>query len=178
MHADQDDRHPWLQEETLLIQRILAAHQPVLGVCLGAQLLARAAHAPVMAMPEPEIGWYELELTPEADGDPVLGVLPERFTAFQWHYYTHGLPAGAVELVRSEGFTQAFRLGDLAWGVQFHPEVTEQQIRSWLDDEEDRPANAEEIASESHERIDEWQGHGRRLCTAFVETASLVPSRG
>jgi GMP synthase-like glutamine amidotransferase len=177
MHADQDDRHPWLQEETLLIQRILAAHQPVLGVCLGAQLLARAAQAPVMLAPEPEIGWYDVELTQDGQDDPVLGELPQRFSAFQWHYYTHALPAGAVELASSSGCTQAFRLGDLAWGVQFHPEVTEQQIGSWLADEEDRPANADAIAEESRTRIGEWQTLGRRLCDAFVETAALVPSR-
>ncbi len=177
MHADQDDRHPWLQEETFLLQRILGSHQPVLGVCLGAQLLARAAQAPVMAVPEPEIGWYDVELSPEAENDPVLGVLPQRFSAFQWHYYTHALPAGAVELARSEACIQAFRLGDLAWGVQFHPEVTQAQIDSWLADEDDRPANADAIAEESRERIGEWNALGRTLCAAFVETAALVQQR-
>src|ERR671934_225897 len=59
MHADQDEHHPWLREETLLLQRLLDQHVPVLGVCLGAQLLARAAHAPVFPAAEPEIGWDE-----------------------------------------------------------------------------------------------------------------------
>jgi GMP synthase (glutamine-hydrolysing) len=176
MHADQDDHHPWLREETLLLQRMLDQHQPVLGVCLGAQLLARAAHAAVVPAPEPEIGWFEVELTPAARDDPVLGALPERFTAFQWHYYTYRLPAGAVELARSAVCSQAFRLGEAAWGVQFHPEVTEEQIRSWLVDDEDPPPAENRIAEETPDRIGEWNELGRRLCGAFVETAAAVPA--
>ena len=176
MHADQDERHPWLQEETLFIQRILDTHQPVLGVCLGAQLLARAAHAAVTPAPEPEIGWYEVELTPEAEDDPVLGSLPRRFTAFQWHYYTYDVPAGAVELARSRMCTQAFRLGRAAWGVQFHPEVTAAQIASWLADEQDPPPAESSIAAETPERIAEWNELGRRLCGAFVDAAAAVPA--
>ena len=111
----------------------------MLGICLGAQLLAKAAHAPVYPAAEPEIGWYDVELTDAAAEDPVLGApARQRFEAFQWHYYTYGVPAGAVELARSAVCTQAFRLGDSAWGVQFHPEVTLAQVESWVD-EEDEP---------------------------------------
>ncbi len=177
MHADQDDRHPWLREETLFIQRILDTHQPVLGVCLGAQLLARAAHAPVMPAPEPEIGWHEVELTPAAEDDPVLGALPKRFVAFQWHYYTYAVPAGAVELARSRVCTQAFRLGEVAWGVQFHPEVTEEQIHTWLADGEDPPPARNSIAAETPGRIAEWNELGRQLCGAFIDAAARVPAR-
>ena len=176
MHADQDDRHPWLREETLFIQRILDLHQPVLGVCLGAQLLARAANAAVMPAPEPEIGWHHVELTPAAEYDPVLSVLPRQFCAFQWHRYTHALPAGAIELARSSLCTQAFRLGEVAWGVQFHPEVTEEQIRSWLADDEDPPPAVNSIAAELPERIGEWNDLGRRLCGAFLDAAARVPA--
>ena len=116
MHADQDEHHPWLREETLFLQRLLDLGLPSLGVCLGAQLLAGAAHAPVMPASEPEIGWFPVELTGEAADDPVLGGLPARFEAFQWHSYTYGLPAGAVELARSPVCTQAFRLGDAGLG--------------------------------------------------------------
>jgi len=176
MHADQDDRHPWLREETLFLQRVLDLHQPVLGVCLGAQLLARAAHSAVVAAAEPEVGWLEVELTPEARDDPVLGCLPDRFVAFQWHYYTYRLPAGAVELARSDVCSQAFRLGEVAWGVQFHPEVTEAQIRSWLEDDDDPPPDGNRVAKETPGRIQEWNELGRRLCGAFVEAAASVPA--
>jgi GMP synthase (glutamine-hydrolysing) len=174
MHADQDDRHPWLRDENMFLQRLLDIRVPTLGVCLGAQLLAKAAHARVFRAPEPEIGWHEVELTDDAADDPVLGGLPERFEAFQWHYYTYAVPAGAVELARSERCTQAFRLGDCVWGVQFHPEVTAEQVRSWLEgDGVEEGVDVERLRRETDERIAEWNALGSKLCAAFLETAAV-----
>ncbi len=173
MHADQDDRHPWLRDENMFLQRLFDLGAPMLGVCLGAQLLAKAAHAPVLPASEPEIGWQDVELTPAATGDPVLGWLPKRFEAFQWHYYMHGLPAGAEELARSSVCTQAFRLGERAWGVQFHPEVTLAQVESWVA-EEPEASDGERLLAETRERIEAWNDLGRRLCNAFVEAAERV----
>jgi GMP synthase (glutamine-hydrolysing) len=171
MHADQDDRHPWLRDENLFLQRVLDLHLPVLGVCLGAQLLAKAAHGPVHRAREPEIGWYPVELLEDAADDPVFARLPERFEAFQWHYYTYGVPAGAVELARSEICTQAFRLGDLAWGIQFHAEVTSETVDDWLRDEDAAGLDVDAIARETEQRIGEWNAIGRRLCGSFIEVA-------
>jgi len=171
MHADQEAHHPWLREENFFLQRLLDLHKPVLGICLGAQLLAKAAHSWVGPSLEPEIGWYEVELTDAAAGDPLVGALPERFEAFQWHYYTHGLPAGAVELARSRACIQAFRLGDSAWGVQFHPEVTLAQIEGWLQEDEPVPPD---LLEQTRERIGEWNELGRTLCDAFVDVAERV----
>ncbi len=178
MHADEDQRHPWLTEENLLLQRLLDLHVPTLGVCLGAQLLAKAAHAPVHPASEPEIGWREVELTEAAESDAIFSRLPTRFHAFQWHYYTYGVPAGAVELARSEVCTQAFRLGSSVWGVQFHPEVTREQIQSWLEtDGFNEGVDVEGLAAESDERIEEWNRIGSALCGAFLESAAApVPS--
>ena len=174
MHADQDDRHPWLREENFFLERLLDLHTPLLGICLGAQLIAKAAHAAVFPASEPEIGWYPVELTEEAADDPLLGRLPERFDAFQWHYYAHALPSGAVELARNHICTQAFRLGDSAWGVQFHPEVTLKQVEGWLREDEpfefDRPA----LQAQTLERIDAWNELGRTLCDAFIDIAERV----
>ena len=176
MHADQDDRHPWLRQENLFLQRLLDRHVPVLGVCLGAQMLAKAASAPVAPLSEPEIGWFEVELTEEGRDDPVLGSLPPRFEAFQWHFYTHGLPAGAVELARSRVCTQAFRLGEFAWGVQFHPEVTAEQIDSWIvEDADELPVSSEDFAAETERRIAGWNELGRTLCANFLEVAARSP---
>jgi GMP synthase-like glutamine amidotransferase len=175
MHADQDEHHPWLREENLLLQRILDLHTPLLGVCLGAQLIAKAAHAEVGPCTEPEIGWFEVETTEAAERDPIFAGLPARFDAFQWHFYTHGLPAGAEELARSSTCMQAFRLGENAWGIQFHAEVTEEQIASWLaDDDRDLPIPREQIAAETREKIAAWNDLGRAICGAFVEVAERV----
>jgi GMP synthase (glutamine-hydrolysing) len=171
MHADQDHRHPWLREETFFIQRLLDLHVPVLGVCLGAQLIARAAHAPVHPAPEPEIGWVPVELTGAVTTDPVFTRLPERFDAFQWHYYTYGLPAGAEELCRSDVCTQAFRLGETAWGIQFHAEVTDEQIRSWCKEAPEELADSTQLLAETAERIAAWNELGRTLCAGFLEVA-------
>lgn len=176
MHADQDDRHPWLRQENLFLQRLLDRHVPVLGVCLGAQLLAQAGSAPVRPSQEPEIGWFEIELTKEGRADPVLGSLPARFEAFQWHFYTHGLPAGAIELARSRVCTQAFRLGESAWGVQFHPEVTAEQVEEWIaEDADELPVSPDDFVAETELRIADWNRLGRTLCTSFLEVAAPSP---
>jgi GMP synthase (glutamine-hydrolysing) len=174
MHADQDGHHPWLREENMFLQRLLDLRTPVLGICLGAQLLAKAAHASVHSATEFEIGWYPVELTEAAADDPLLGRLPQRFDAFQWHYYTYGVPAGAVELAQSSVCTQAFRLGENAWGVQFHPEVTLAQVQSWVDEEEEVSLDGEALMAETRERIGTWNDIGRKLCGAFVEVAERV----
>ena len=172
MHADQDAHHPWLNEESLWLQQVLDRHTPVLGVCLGVQLLARAAGAWVGRMPEgPEIGWHAVDLTEAGAADPVVGALPPRFDALQWHHYTYALPAGAVELARSASCTQAFRLGEACWGVQFHPEVTEIQLQGWIDDTSDPPPDRDRLLAETHERIGRWNELGRTLCSAFLDTA-------
>ena len=180
MHADQDDHHPWLREENAFLQRLLDLHVPTLGVCLGAQLLAKASHAPVHRAEKPEIGWYDVELTDAAADDPLFVELPERFSAFEWHYYTYGVPAGAVELARSRVCTQAFRLGDAVWGVQFHPEVTAEQVASWLaSDGATEGVDVDAVAAETAQRISEWNALGARLCRAFLAAAAraaFVPS--
>jgi GMP synthase-like glutamine amidotransferase len=174
MHADQDDHHPWLREENLFLQRALDLHLPMLGVCLGAQLIAKAAHAPVGPAPEPEIGWFDVELTPAATDDPLFSRLPERFEAFQWHYYTYGLPGGAVELARSEICTQGYRLGDLVWGIQFHAEVTAGQVEGWLREDEPVAIDRERIATATQRRIAGWNDLGGSLCSSFLDVAERV----
>jgi GMP synthase (glutamine-hydrolysing) len=175
MHADQDDHHPWLREETRWLEQLLARRTPVLGVCLGVQLLARAAGSWVRRMGDgPEIGWCRVELTEAGRLDPVLGSLPPLFEALQWHHYTYGLPAGAVELARSPACTQAFRLGEACWGVQFHPEVTERQLEGWLVDADDPPPNPDRLRREIPLKIGRWNELGRDLCAAFLRAAEGV----
>ena len=178
MHADEDAHHPWLQEESLWLHQVLDRRTPVLGVCLGVQLLARAAGAWVGRMPDgPEIGWHEVELTEAGGADPVLGALPQRFASLQWHHYTYGLPAGAVELARSPACTQAFRLGEACWGVQFHPEVTRAQVEGWIADTDDPPPDPDALRAETRDRIGTWNELGRVLCASFLGAAERLLAR-
>jgi GMP synthase-like glutamine amidotransferase len=172
MHADQDHLHPWLADEVEWLQGLIERGTPVLGVCLGAQLLARAAGARVGALPDgPEIGWYDVERLAD---DPVLDVLPRRFEAFEWHHYTYAVPDGAVETARSERATQAFRLGDACWAVQFHPEVTHAQVQSWIADPEDPAPDPDGLREETAAKIARWNELGLALCDAFVAAAERV----
>jgi GMP synthase-like glutamine amidotransferase len=170
MHADQEADHPWLRHEDELIRRLLDRRVPVLGVCLGGQLLAKAVGARVGPAPEPEIGWFEVELV--RPDDPVLGALPPRFHAFQWHFYAFEVPAGGLELARSAACPQAFRLGESAWGVQFHPEVTAKIVATWAElSPEEVPRG---LLAETDLRISRWVEQGRGLCAAFLEQAERV----
>ena len=172
MHADQDDQHPWLRQEDDFLRGLLDARTPVLGVCLGAQLIAKASGEAVYPAREPEIGWVPVELTPEAAADPLLARFPPRFEAFQWHYYTYDVPAGADELARSRVCTQAFRLGPVAWGIQFHAEVTWHEIDDWsADDSRDVPGGRDALLAATRERLARWNELGRSLAGGFLELA-------
>lgn len=175
MHADQDDAHPWLRDEDALLRELLADGTPTLGVCLGAQLLAKATGAHVGPAPQPEVGWVDVELTEPGASDPVLGCLPRHFEAFQWHYYTYGVPKGATELARNSLCTQAFRLGEAVWGIQFHAEVLERQIESWIGGSPEELTalglEADALRAQVRERIGRWNALGRRLCDGFLDVA-------
>ena len=178
MHADQEDGNPWLGKEKALLARLLEAGMPLMGVCLGSQLLAEAAGAAAERAPTPEIGWFDVELTPEGRADPVIGGLAPVFRAFQWHSYRSPLPPGAVELASSPVALQAYRLGESAWGIQFHAEVTEVDAVSWavnyaVDEDAVRIGiDPDELSAEILERIGAWNALGRALFGRFLEEAT------
>ena len=174
-HPDQDDRFEWLAREEEFLQDVLAAEVPVFGVCLGAQMLARAAGANVGPATTAEIGWLDVSVTPAGTDDPVLGVLPPTATVFQWHHYSFDVPPGGTELARSAICTQAFRLAQPAWGIQFHAEVTGAMISTWVEeDPEDLPMAAESLLAESETRMQRSSEQGRALAEAFLCVASAL----
>jgi GMP synthase (glutamine-hydrolysing) len=170
MHPDAEDRHGWLLDEVDWLGGLLERPVPTLGICLGSQLIARAAGARVGRLAQPEIGWYDVALTEEGAADPVLSALPPSFEALQWHHYEHALPPGAVALAESPVCLQGFRLGELCWGVQFHPEVTEPQLELWIA-EDAAGDEADRLRRETRERISAWNELGRRLCRSFLGAA-------
>jgi len=143
MNVDETDRYPFLAREVASAREAVERKLPVLGICLGAQLIAKALGARVYANREKEIGWYEVERTPAAADDPLFCGFHEKETVFQWHGDTFDLPVGATLLARSPACRhQAFRYGSNGYGLQFHVEVTEEMIREWLCE----PVNCAELA--------------------------------
>jgi GMP synthase (glutamine-hydrolysing) len=119
------DRYPYLRDEIRLIESALKENKPFLGVCLGSQLLAATLGATVRRGESREIGWYPVRLSDAAKEDRLLRGLPAEFVPAHWHSDVFDLPAGAIALASSEKTTlQAFRYGDQAYGILFHPEMT------------------------------------------------------
>jgi GMP synthase (glutamine-hydrolysing) len=163
MHPDEDARLAWLEPELKWLRD---------AVCLGAQLIARATGGWVGRADEPEVGWLAVELTDAGKDDPVLGALPPRFEAFQWHHYTFRVPDGGAELAASPICTQAFAVGR-ARGIQFHAEVTRETVATWIaQDGHELPMPAAELLAETDRRIGSWNECGRLLCAAFLDDAA------
>jgi GMP synthase-like glutamine amidotransferase len=125
-----EDQYAWLSGEKDFIQKSIEAGKTIIGICLGAQLIAEVLGAKVFKNPYKEIGWFPVELTHAAAGSVVFGFLPDSFTAFHWHGDTFDLPKGAVHLARSKGCEhQSFLYGGRVLGLQFHLESTEQSVK-------------------------------------------------
>lgn len=174
----QEDRHPWLAAEKRFLAGALAEAVPLLGICLGFELIAEAAGAQARHMPHPEIGWYEVALTDEGRNDPVLGPVGESFEALEWHSYAVDPPERAVALGSSTNCLQAYRIGAGAWGFQFHAEVTDADFQYWLDNyttDEDAVRECIDpgaIAAETAGRMAAWHALGEGICARFLEVAA------
>jgi GMP synthase (glutamine-hydrolysing) len=130
MGVYEQDRYPFLADELALIQTCLGANVPMLGICLGSQLLAAALGARVRPGSRKEIGWYRVSLTPEAAEDRLFRGVPNPFQGFHWHGDIYDVPEGAVKLASSElTGCQAFRHGS-AYGILFHMEVTPASVEA------------------------------------------------
>jgi GMP synthase (glutamine-hydrolysing) len=124
-----DGRCAFLEAERRLISDALERRRPVLGICLGSQLLAATLGAPVVPNLHRELGWHEIYFTPDATGDPLWRGLTEALTTFHWHGDRFGLPADAIPLAWSRlTECQAFRWGESAYGILFHLEVNQRMV--------------------------------------------------
>jgi GMP synthase-like glutamine amidotransferase len=130
MNIYEDDRYPWLTEEKRFIDRAIKQNKIVIGICLGAQLIADVLGAKVYAGQYKEIGWLPIELTAMAKNTAVFNSLPQQLMAFHWHGDTFDLPAGAIHLARSEACqNQAFVYNEKVLGLQFHLESTKDSVQ-------------------------------------------------
>ena len=129
------ERYPYLVAEVELLRDEVERGTPLLGVCLGGQLLAHALGGRVERMPRRLVEWAKVERLPDADGDPLFGDLPETVTTLHWNEDCYSLPDGAVELLSPTGpGVEAFRWRDSAWGIQFHPETDAAALDTWYAD--------------------------------------------
>jgi GMP synthase-like glutamine amidotransferase len=132
MNVYEVDKYPFLIKEERLLKEALLKEVPFLGICLGAQLLAKVAGARVYKAEQSEIGWYTIELTDGAKEDALFKNLPAHFQTFQWHEDTFAIPPIGTLLATSQTCkNQALGVGKCAWGLQFHPEMTGEMIKEW-----------------------------------------------
>jgi GMP synthase-like glutamine amidotransferase len=176
MNVYEEEQYPFLRQEDFFIKEAIQRGKQILGICLGAQLIAKALRARVYKAPVKEIGWYDLSLTDEGRGDPLFSRFPKTFSAFQWHEDTFDIPNAGKRIATSSSVpNQAFRYGENAYGLQFHLEVTEEMIEQWMKeyDEEFEAGNTpyfskEEILRGTRMKWTEYSSQGRILISQFL----------
>ncbi|HET7869449.1 MAG TPA: type 1 glutamine amidotransferase [Actinomycetota bacterium] len=177
VNADQVDGHPFLLEDRALTREAVDTGVPFLGVCLGAQILARALGRPVMKAARRELGFQPIHPTEAAADDRLLSAFADGDRVFQWHQDTFELPEGATLLATGEDVPhQAFRVGDLAWGIQFHFEIDGAELEQWLDEAEalmDLEAtwgkSSEDIRLEAKEHMAAHEQRGDEVFRRFAD---------
>ncbi len=169
MNVYEEDRYPFLRGKDLLIKEAIQRGKHILGICLGAQLIAKALGAKVTKAPSKEIGWYDVSLTEEGCRDPLFASLPKTFPVFQWHEDTFEIPRGGKLLATSTAVpSQAFRYGENAYGLQFHLEVTTEMIRAWMEEyEEEAPSSNVEILSTIEKEFENVRIRGVTFFNSF-----------
>jgi GMP synthase (glutamine-hydrolysing) len=186
MNAHQIDSYPNLATEVDVIREAVDAGMSVLGICLGAQLLAKALGGRVTRNDEREIGWYDVHLTDAGEADPVISRFARTQTVFQWHEDGITLPAGAENLARSPASNvQAFRYGDHAYGFQFHLEVNASLVERWLTVPANQPILADEagrvdpqvIRQQTDERIGALEELSRQTFSRWIDRFDIAPRR-
>ncbi len=162
------DRYPWIADELNLLERRLVARRPTLGICLGAQMLARVLGARVFAGPK-ELGWTPLQLTPAGQGSVIAPLHAETTSMLHWHGDTFDLPAGAQLLASTAQVAhQVYSWERFVLAFQCHPEVRHEDIESWL------VGHACEIAATSHVSVERLRNDTRRLGPTLAGHAKRV----
>ncbi|HEY7220941.1 MAG TPA: gamma-glutamyl-gamma-aminobutyrate hydrolase family protein [Candidatus Binatia bacterium] len=183
MGVNEEQSFPFLRWEKRIIRAAIDESVPVLGVCLGAQLIASTLGTPVFHGPVKEIGWSPISITPHGQVDSLLGYLPESATVFQWHSDGFELPTGAIRLASSAHYsTQAFRVGKTIYGLQFHLEVTPRMIERWIDERSKDLALApyvlaDKILADTHSYAPTLKYYAERFLSEFVRRVSRARNR-
>ena len=174
MNVDQLDRHPYLATVRRLTLAAIESEKPVLGICLGAQVLARVLGSDVYPSPVKEVGFLPVRATAEGNRDPVMGPFGPDSLVFQFHEDACELPEGAELLFTGDEVpVQAFRAGESAYGIQFHFEVTTEEIAAWCDEspdlEEAWGTSKEKLMRQAEESLARQQETGRETTRRFLK---------
>ena len=174
MNVDQLDRHPFLAAVRRLTLDAVESNKPVLGICLGAQVLARVLGSEVHPSPVKEIGFLPVKATAEGSRDPVMTPFAPEALVFQFHEDACDLPDGAELLFTGDEVpVQAFRMGETAYGIQFHFEVTGKEIAAWCDEtpnlEEGWGGSKEKLMSEANSSLARQQESGKETTRRFLK---------
>jgi GMP synthase (glutamine-hydrolysing) len=175
MNVDEETTHPFLKAENAFIQETLKQEVPYLGICLGSQLLAKAAGAKVTKSPAKEIGWYHVKLTGAGKNDPLFKGFREDETIFHWHEDMFEIPSDGQLLATSSGCPhQALKVGRNAYGLQFHVEITDVSIKEWCAEycrknTEERVAKSCELMEGYTKYKDQFNRQANRLFENFLD---------
>ena len=174
MSVNEEGVYPYIGTEIALVKEFVAGRKKIFGICLGAQIMAKALGARVYRGPEKEIGWYDIELTDEGKRDPLMkelairpgaGDFLTRFKVFHWHGETFDIPEGAFRLAKSELYPhQAFRYGEGAYAFQFHIEVRKEMIYEWLKNES---VDMSQIRIQTEAMYDDYHGKAMNFYKGF-----------
>ncbi len=175
MNVYEEDRYPFLRHEDLFIKEAIQRGKSILGICLGAQLMAKALGAKIFKAPVKEVGWHDVSLTRIGSRDPLFDDLPKTFPVFQWHEDTFEIPkAGKLIATSSPISHQAFRYGENAYGLQFHLEVTEEMIFDWMETYEEENGGAQasphsktQVLTETAIKIEAYTRRGMKFLENF-----------
>ena len=174
MGADDDAQYPWMEQEKALIKTCIAAGKKVLGICLGAQLIARVLGAPVTSNPDKEVGWFPVYPTTAGKDDSIGKLFTPQANVLHWHGDTFGIPNGAVHLLESQGCRhQAFRYGDHVLALQFHLELEAENAAALCDAcpedlEEGRWVEDRTTLLQDAQRFEDARNLLGRVLTAFL----------
>ncbi len=184
MNVDEVDEHPFLKENRDLTREAIDRGVPYLGICLGAQMLARALDAPVRRAGVKEVGFEPVRPLPAAAGDPLLSVWSDGDMVFQWHQDTMALPPDAEQLATGDRIAvQAYRVGEHAWATQFHFELDAAELELWLDEASQFMDLSEvwgkspaQIRGEAARYMAEHEVKGSAMFARFAEVAASTSS--
>lgn len=169
MNVYETEKYPFLLEEENLLKDALKKQIPILGICLGAQLLAKVSGAGVKKAAQKEIGWYKVNLTQEAKADPLFEGIDTPLEIFQWHEDTFDIPKDGILLGTSETCkNQAFRVNQNSWGLQFHPEIDDMMLESWFDNNSEG-LDKKAMLDGYYKRKDLYQHQAQSLYNNFLK---------